>query len=83
MIKRIFLLILIVFINGISFAEMSLQERYQGSWRTDFNVGISRALVKNDISGCGEYKYKESSKNKNEYIVRCTHDSINWTSYIV
>ena len=62
---------------------MSLSERYPGPWRDDFNTGISRALAKNKIRGCGEYKYRPSSNDHNEYLVRCTRDGVNWSSYIV
>ncbi|MCD4811339.1 hypothetical protein K8R14_01890 [bacterium] len=68
---------------GFAFADMSLSERYPGSWRDEFNTGISKALAKNKIRGCGEYKYRPSSKNHNEYLVRCTRDGVNWSSYIV
>ena len=75
--------IFIISIIGVAFAKTPLSERYPGPWEHGFNVGISKALVKNKIRGCGEYKYRPSSKDHNEYLVRCTRDGINWNSYIV
>ncbi|MFC1896572.1 hypothetical protein ACFL0Q_07950 [Thermodesulfobacteriota bacterium] len=68
---------------GSAIADLSISERYPGPWRHDFNSGISRALAKNNIRGCGEYKYRPSSTDDSEYLVRCTRDGINWSSYIV
>ena len=68
---------------GFAFADMFLSERYPGPWRTNFNIGISRALAKNIILGCDEYIYRPSSKDHDEYLVRCTRDGFNWSSYIV
>ena len=83
----LFVIFLMCFI-GFAFADMSLSKRYPGPWREDFNKGISRALVKNkkliySIRDCGQYKYRPSSVNRNEYIVRCSRDGVNWSTYFV
>lgn len=56
---------------------------YSESWRTDFSIDISRVLGKNNISGCGQYKYRPSSKVTGKFEVRCTSDGNNWTTYAV
>jgi len=48
--------------------------RYEGSWRSDFDRGISVALAKNGVRDCGQYAYKRSSGGSEEYLVRCTSD---------
>lgn len=58
-------------------------EEWDGPWEEDFNVEISRALAQNNVSLCGEYKYKKSAKSSKEYIVHCTPDGTNWYAYIV
>jgi len=56
---------------------------YSEFWRTDSSIDISRALVKNNIRGCGQYKYRPSSKVTGKFEVRCTSDGNNWTTYAV
>lgn len=57
--------------------------KYESTWRTDFNLDITKALAAKDIAGCGEYKYKASLEQRREYIVYCTADGENWTAYLV
>lgn len=64
-------------------AEVALLERYPGPWTEDMNIPISRALVKNSIRGCGEYKYRPSNRDKGEFLVYCTRDGQNWEAYLV
>lgn len=63
--------------------EIPLAERYPAPWREDFHVGITKALAAKGIRGCGQYKYRESSKDRNEFLVHCTGDGKFWTAYIV
>ena len=83
--KRIivFLVFVLFFISSIqiAFAQSSLAERYPGPWIEDFHAGISRALLKNGIRDCGQYKYRDGGGN--EYLVRCTSDGVHWQTYIV
>lgn len=64
-------------------AETSFAERYPGPWREGANLGISKALVANNIRGCGEFKYRESSRNRGEFLVYCSRDGSNWSAYFV
>jgi hypothetical protein len=50
--------------------------RYESSWRSDSDRGISVALAKNQIRDCGEYAYKRSSDGSAEYLVRCKSDRV-------
>jgi len=63
--------------------SLNIAERYPGPWVRDVHPGIARVLVKNDVRGCGEFKYRESSQNKNEFIVRCSRDGNIWQTYLV
>lgn len=63
--------------------DLPLSERYPAPWREDFNVGITKAIASKGISGCGQYKYRESSTDKGEYLVHCAHDGNNWNAYLV
>lgn len=63
--------------------EISLSERYPGPWREDFNMGITKTLASNNVGGCGQYKYRESIKDRGEYLVYCTRDGSNWVAYLV
>ncbi len=56
---------------------------YDQSWRSP-NVEelreISRLMIKNNVSGCGEYHIKEIENS--EFVVACTVDGKNWTYYV-
>ena len=84
--RFIYALISIAFLNlagcGNSL-DTPLSERYSGSWQEDFDLGITKTLVAKGVSGCGQYKFRESSKDRGEYLVYCTNDGNNWTAYLV
>ncbi len=63
--------------------DIPLSQRYPGPWHVTFDKEITMALGKNNIGGCGDYKYRESSRDKGEYIVLCSRDGSNWTGYLV
>ena len=57
---------------------------YAMYWEEDeFHLGIPKTLVKNNIRGCGQFKYKQSEKTDSEYKVQCTRDGKNWVEYLV
>lgn len=70
-------------VAGCGQENISLSERYSGPWQEDFHTGITRVLAQNNIRNCGQYKYRESSKDRNEFLVYCTADGGNWIAYIV
>ena len=82
---KIYLLSILIFVlYGCSKpADMPLNELYPDPWREDFDMGISKTFIKNNINGCGQYKYRESIKDKGVYLVYCTNDGTNWNGYIV
>jgi hypothetical protein len=56
---------------------------YEQSWRSPSNeelVSISKLMIKNNISGCGEYHIKEIENN--EFVIACSADGKNWTYYV-
>lgn len=78
-----FFLYAMIGIGGESANTTSLSERYPGPWQEDFNLGISKALAGKKIRGCGQYKFRESSMDKKEYLVYCTRDGNDWLAYLV
>ena len=63
--------------------EPTMLERYPGPWIDEFNAPITKALAVNNVRGCGQYEYRESSRDKGEYFVYCSADGNFWTAYIV
>jgi hypothetical protein len=66
--------------------EKSVAELYPMPWRdTQGNeiISISRVLVKNKVSGCGQYVVRPSAQYEGEYLVACTPDGKNYTYYLV
>ncbi|MCE7033566.1 hypothetical protein LY625_13265 [Lysobacter sp. GX 14042] len=63
--------------------ELALAEEYPGPWREDFNADIARTLAHNRVTGCGQFKFKPSSQNRNEFVVYCTRDGHEWSAYVV
>lgn len=61
----------------------TISEEYPGPWREDTNIGISKALVQRNISGCGQYKYRQFYDGTKNYLVYCTRDGSNWLAYKV
>lgn len=64
-------------------AELTFSQTYPGPWREDMHANISRTLASKSIRGCGQYKYRESVKSSNEFLVYCTREGTNWVSYLV
>lgn len=68
-------------------SEKEVNGSYAPSWISGIDspdfVEISKALVKNNISGCGSYYIKKSTKWDNEYLVACTSDGETYNYHIV
>ena len=77
------LLLLVIAMCGCEKRQVPLREQYPGPWREAFNIGITKALIKNHVGGCGQYKYRESAEYEDEYLVYCTADGTVWKSYLV
>ncbi len=70
----------------LSCQQPSFSERYKQKWREPYDkefLPIGRALVKNDITDCGEYYVRESSLDPGEYIIGCTADGKKFQYYLV
>jgi hypothetical protein len=79
-----FISMLLVSCGGNS--KMTINEQYPEPWKdanSEQNIEIGQTLVKNNISGCGEYYIRPSSQNTNEYLVGCSSDGIIWKYYMV
>ncbi len=66
--------------------ELTINERYPMPWTDPGNaemMKVSRSLVKNNITGCGEYYVRNSAVDDGECLVACTPDGENWNYYIV
>ena len=73
----------VLFVMIVSACQSEQKSEY-GSWQEDFHVGIAKTLATNHIKGCGEFKYRESTKHPGgEYKVFCTADGKNWVAYLV
>ncbi len=71
--------------SAIATQDLPLAERYPGPWTSDYSLEISKALVQNDVRGCGIYKYRKSAINNGEYLVYCSPDpeGKTWTAYMI
>lgn len=70
-------------LSGGSSNVIDDERTYQNSWQSPNSeqlVSISKLMVKNNISGCGEYHIKEIESQ--EYIIACTSDGTNWKYYV-
>lgn len=54
-----------------------------GTWRTDIQLDLLRALVASNVQGCGDYRWKQSPTERDEYAVQCTRDGKTWRTYLV
>ncbi|WP_372997688.1 hypothetical protein [Marinobacter sp.] len=61
----------------------TVENRYPGPWQTNFNMSITKTLSRNGARGCGIIKYRESSKEKGEYLAVCSADNKHWDAYMV
>ena len=81
---------IIAFLYAIKYNEPKFKDyfeyidyKYPKPWIETFNIEISRALIKNKVSGCGQLKYREDRERSGEFLVYCTTDGHNYQSYLV
>lgn len=79
--KRI-LLALCLSIPVVANAE-SVQDMYPGPWQYEFNTEITTALVVSKVKGCGQYRYRVSTRSTSEFLVYCSRDGEKWLAYMV
>lgn len=83
---RVFVLLMALLAAGAAVPKegtLRLAERYPGPWRLDFYGGITQTLISNGVRGCGEYKWRESSHDRGEYLVYCSRDGKRWLVYLI
>jgi hypothetical protein len=54
-----------------------------GAWQKGFHPGIARALAKQQIRGCGTFRYQGQDGNPDVFRVECSKDGKGWTAYRV
>jgi hypothetical protein len=68
-------LLFIILLTLTTFVEaQTLDQHYPKPWVEPNNeelVSIGRTLVKNNITGCGDYQIRQSKEKDGEYYVRC------------
>lgn len=73
--------------SGNETSNISTDQQYSMPWESPNGQQIkiiSRALVKANVTGCGEYYVRSSKQNpEREYLVACTKDGSSYTYYIV
>lgn len=63
---------------------MALADRYNPPWQEDpFVVGIARALVQHETTGCGYFEYRRHRYGRGRYLVRCGFPGESWVYYEV
>jgi hypothetical protein len=60
-----------------------ISAKYQGPWKTDFNIKVTKALSQYGARGCGIIVYRVSKDSKSEYLAACSTDNENWKGYMV
>ncbi|WP_143482089.1 hypothetical protein [Pseudomonas congelans] len=73
-------LILMMPIAGYS---ETVEEMYPAPWLERFNADINKALASSQIRGCGQYRYRVSTRSSSEFLVYCSRDGKNWLAYMV
>lgn len=83
--KKLIPVVVLIVASGVSgvASAVPLAERYPAPWRDDSHLEISKSLAWNKVRGCGEFKYRASRQDKDEYLVYCTADGSTWTAYLV
>ncbi len=74
---KLIVLILIITFASCSTQDPTFEERYPMPWTSPEGntlLQISKALLKNNISGCGEYHYRKSTADRGEYLIACSSD---------
>jgi hypothetical protein len=85
MIMKILGVIFIILVWSLVTHNKETPMEYEPSWSSsdmDKDYKIARALTRNSVRGCGEYRFKREVK-LGRYWVQCSMDERNWENYIV
>lgn len=63
--------------------ELTMMEQYPGPWREEFHLEITRALIANQVQGCGRYAFRTRHGSSGEYLVYCQGVTDSWRAYLV
>lgn len=73
-----------VFLPVIILAAMALSSSLLAQdWSNDANIKVSKALVKNNIRGCGQMRWRPNPAHRSEVIVQCAPDGQYTHEYLV
>lgn len=80
-----YVLVALIIGGGISACgeNVPIEEEFAGPWERSFDRDITVALSDHGARDCGEYVYKESKTSSGYYLVYCTADRKEWSSYKV
>lgn len=59
------------------------EREYYSNWNDNVNedlISIQKLLIKNNITGCGEFYYNEIEPET--FIIACTRDGVNFKYYV-
>jgi hypothetical protein len=80
-----FLSIGMVFLMGCSSeGNKTINEQYPFKWEvpdSEEMITISRIIVKNHLTGCGEYYEKNSANDDQKVLIGCTGNGRDWKYY--
>jgi hypothetical protein len=60
----------------------SPSEQYPGPW-LEITQQVRETLALQKVSACNQAVGRQSSRNSGEYLLYCTQDERNWTSWLV
>ena len=63
-------------------SKPSPSELYPGPW-LEITQQVRETLALQKVSACNEAVGRQSSRNSSEYLLYCTQDERNWTSWLV
>ena len=69
--------------NTNQIEKTSMNTTYPEPWERELSVGISKALAKHNVLGCGEYAYRKSIESRSEYLLLCSRTGTEWVAYLV
>lgn len=63
-------------------APAAVEEQYDGVWSGP-TTDVMGALIRNNVTGCGEFYQQENRQHSNEFIVACHLGDGDWALYQV
>jgi hypothetical protein len=83
--KVIFISIFSIILYSCLKMPNKIEQQYPAPWRkpttTDL-VQVAPVLFKNGVGGCSHFYLRKSISSKQEFLIACTDDFVNWTYYL-